>query len=1130
MKHMKKICLLISLISFSFAGTTGKIAGTVTDKSTGQPLIGCNLIIDGIGLGAATDIEGNYFIINVPPGEYTMRAMMIGYTTVRMTEVVVTVDLTTHINITMGMEALEGQEVVVVAQKQTVRLDQTSMASVMDAKTLENLPVAEITDAIGLQAGIVRDGGGGLHIRGGRSGEVSFWVDGISTTDSYDGSSVGQEIQNSSVQELQVISGTFNAEYGNAMSGIVNIVTKDGQDKLEGGLEIYGGGFHTYKSDLYTISSPFTSWKSYEDLNTDGAWNEPEWFNDLNGNLQWDYNEPFDDVNGNGIYDAGEPLNSDLGPDGLRGDPMDNGSMVPNYYSNNNGQRNEPSLGEGDGIPQWGEHRFSLDKDGYVDKLNVMLNPFQINNINAHLSGPVPLLNDWLTFYTNIRYFNTTNKFYGKGLFQSNGMFFGDQEIVPMAPFSKITSQFKLTFKPIPKLKIAYSLFYAEKDYKNYDAAYKYIPDGLMNRYEKDKSHIVTLTHSLSSKTYYELKFIDFSSAYWEHLYSRVNDVPFETFVTSNNGWESDSIQVFNGVEWETIPRYYPVDATLIEEDSTWQYVLADLSDSEGYVDPEIMNRPAWSFASGGTEGGRFERETTYQMLKFDISSQVNSLHQVKTGLAIKRYDLWADDKSIQYLKEGSYGYTADGDTIGYNPIAGSKIFPYTPTIYPTYTSAHSYFNTNPIEFSAYIQDKLELKDLILNFGLRFDYFDPDWKVPTDDRFPGNRKYYLASTANDTVVFYQYDYPVLHSDVVLIDSLTAEGAVKVQNLLNSGSNSDSLWTNIRSQYGWEDGYKPASVSYQFSPRIGLSYPISDKGAIHVSYGYFFQIPNFSYLYSNPEFEIGESNFAGILGNASLKPERTVMYEVGFKQEIAPLTAFDFTLFYRDTRDWVGMSAPIQKYPVGTYYRYENKDYANTRGYTIAVNRAYHNGFGLSLDYSWMVAEGTYSNPDDAYHSAQSDEEPLQSLIPLNWDQTHTLNGSVTIGGKAWSVSVIGKLWSGTPYTPEFKVGSVSGSSAFAGFAENSDNIPNYYELDMRSSYHLRLFGFRATLFCNVYNVLDIQNERTVWGDTGRATYTLTAMDTPDTASDRIGHLAEHLLKPDWFSDPRKINVGIQIKF
>ncbi|MBC8215050.1 MAG: TonB-dependent receptor [Candidatus Marinimicrobia bacterium] len=1130
MKNITKLILMLSimLISSIYAGTTGKISGTVKDKKTGEFLVGCNIMIDGTSLGAATDIHGNYYILNVPPGKYTVRSMMIGFTTVRMTEVDVAVDLTTRINFSMSMEAIEGEEVVVVAKRQTVRLDQTSMASIMDAKTLENLPVAEVIDAISLQAGIVRDGGG-LHVRGGRSGEVSFWVDGISTTDSYDGSSVGEEIQNSSIQELQVISGTFNAEYGNAMSGIVNIVTKDGQDHLEGGLEIYGGGFHTLKSDIYTISSPFSIWKSYEDLNGDGQWDSPEWFNDLNGNLQWDYNEPYDDANENGIFDAGEPLNNDLGTDGLAGDPMDNGSMIPSYFSNNNGQKNEPSLGEGDGQPQWGEHRFSLDNDGFVDKLNVVLNPFQIKNINAHLSGPVPFLNDWVTFYTNIRYFNTTNKYYGKRLFQSNGMMFGDQKIVPLAPFSKLTAQFKFTIKPTPKMKFAYSSFSAEKQYKNYDADYKYIPDGLMNRYEKDLSHILTFTHSISSKTFYELKFIDFSSAYWEHLYKDVNNVPFESQIMDNLSWQADSIQIYNGVEWETIPQYYEV-GTYQTQDSTWHYIVVDLDDSEGYVDPVIMNRPAWSFASGGTQGGRYERETNYRMLKFDISSQINSVHQVKTGFAFKRYDLWANDKHVEYLMEGSYGFTAEGDTIGYNPISGSKIFPYTPTIYPTYTSAHSYFRTNPIEFSAYVQDKLELEDLIVNFGLRFDYFDPDWVVPTDDRFPGNRKYYLAETANDTVVFYQYDYPELHSGVVLIDSLTAEGAVKAQNLLTSGMNEDSLWTAMREDYQWKNGYKPACKSYQLSPRIGLSYPVSDKGAIHVSYGYFFQIPNFSYLYSNPEFEIGESNFAGILGNASLKPERTVMYEVGFKQEIAMLTSFDLTLFYRDTRDWVGMSAPIRKYPVGTYFKYENKDYANTRGYTIAINRAFYNGLGASLDYSWMVAEGTYSNPDDAYHSAQSDQEPLQSLIPLDWDQTHTLNGSITYGKRNWSVSMIGKLWSGTPYTPEFKVGSVSGSSAFAGFSENSDRIPNYYELDFRSSYRLNLFGLHTTLFCNIYNLLDIQNERTVWGDTGRGTYTLTAKDTPDATTDRIGHIDEHLLKPDWFSDPRKINVGIHVKF
>ena len=105
-------------------------------------------------------------------------------------------------------------------------------------------------------------------------------------------------------------------------------------------------------------------------------------------------------------------------------------------------------------------------------------------------------------------------------------------------------------------------------------------------------------------------------------------------------------------------------------------------------------------------------------------------------------------------------------------------------------------------------------------------------------------------------------------------------------------------------------------SYQISPRIGIAYPITDKGVIHVSYGHFFQVPNFSFLYENPEFEITNNNNGGILGNAALKPEKTVMYEIGFKQEIAYRTAIDLTVFYRDTRDWVGMSTAIKKYPVG----------------------------------------------------------------------------------------------------------------------------------------------------------------------------------------------------------------------
>ena len=314
------IILACTIIGSSIcsAGTTGKIVGRTTDQATGDPLIGCNVEIVGTSQGAATDQNGNYVILNVPPGYYDVRAMMIGYTAMTIQGIDVAVDLTTRADFALQVEAIGGEEVNVVAQRATVRLDQTSMAAVVDAAEIENLPANEVSELIEMQAGVVKDAEGGLHVRGGRSGEVSFWVDGIQTTDVYDGS-MGLEVENSAVQELQVISGTFNAEYGNAMSAVVNIVTKDGGDRLAGGIDIYGGGYHTYDDNLYTIASTFEEWTGYEDVNGNGKWDRGEWWNDLNGNLTWDPGENFADDDGDGVWDPGEPLNSDVGLDGQAG-------------------------------------------------------------------------------------------------------------------------------------------------------------------------------------------------------------------------------------------------------------------------------------------------------------------------------------------------------------------------------------------------------------------------------------------------------------------------------------------------------------------------------------------------------------------------------------------------------------------------------------------------------------------------------------------------------------------------------------------------------------------------------------------------------------------------------------------
>ena len=1120
------LCLIF--LQIIFAGTTGKISGKVVDENN-QPLIGCNIVVKGTSLGAATNIKGEYFILNIPPGKYDLTASMIGYGTVTVEGTLVMVDLTAKTNFFLKPETIEGDVITVTAEKPTVRLDQTSMSAVVSSEDIENLPVTDVGDVIELQAGIVRDPNGGFHVRGGRSSEVSFWVDGVATTDSYDGSS-GLEIENAGIQEVQVISGTFNAEYGQAMSGIVNVVTKDGGLNYQGNLDFFSGGYHTNHSNLYSISSPFSSWQSFTDLNGDGNWDYGEILYDLNGNNTWDEGEIYWDRNGNQSWDGDEgtePLNDDLGYDGYLGD----------YYDyNGDGKTTQPSPGEGNGRKDWGEHQFNLDNKGYTEYLNVFKNIFQQSNISGSLSGPIPLSNKKLTFYSTFRYYHSAGRYYGRKLFSPTGVF-SDESIVPLSPFSKLSGQFKLTYNVKSGMKASYTGYLTEKAYKNYDSYYKYNPDGILNNFESDQSHMLALTHSISQNTFYEFKFLNFSSGYHQSLYEK-SDVPYSTSILTEEEMQQinieDSIQIRTGYDvFSTIPRYGVQD---LGED---RYQITDFADQTGYIAGDQFITPAWSFGTGGTQNGRFSRNTSFKQFNLTVSSQINNTHFIKSGILYKQYDMWADDKFLNYKTVGEWSLTQNGDTLGYNPLAGARVTPFIPTINPTYTSEHDYFRVNPKELSFYLQDKIELDELIINAGLRFDFFDPDWKVPENEKLPGNLKYFLAKTNNDTSLFWENDFSILHKDVIILDSLDQQGAVAIENLFITGVEYDSTSQSYteafndqlltyRNTFRWENGFNKVEPSFQLSPRIGIAYPITDKGVIHVSYGHFFQVPNFSFLYENPEFEITNNNNGGIIGNAALKPEKTVMYEIGFKQEIAYKTAIDLTIFYRDTRDWVGVSPTIKKYPVGNYRKYENKDYANTRGFTLVLDRQFINGLGGGIDYTWMIAEGTYSNPQDAYFDAQDNQAPRLSMLPLNWDQTHTLNFRATTGGKNWVASAIGKLWSGKPYTPEFKTGTVSGSGAFAGFADNSERKPNVFDLDIRASYSINLLGLQSKIYCNIYNLLDLQNEFSVWEDTGRATYTLTAKDVPLTDPGRIGHLQEHLIRPEWYGEPRRINIGLNI--
>ncbi len=206
------------------AGQTGKIAGRVTDSGSGEPLVGCNVLISGTSSGAATDANGEYFIINLDPGSYDVEFSMIGYASYTSEGVSVNIDVTTPVDAALTTEAVELAGVSVTAEKPPIENTLTSSKQIVSGDMMAGMAITDVNDVVKTLPGVT-EFNGELHIRGGRSGEEMYLVDGASVTNTvFGGNAI--PVNPSMVGELQLITGTFNAEYGQAMSGLFNTVLR----------------------------------------------------------------------------------------------------------------------------------------------------------------------------------------------------------------------------------------------------------------------------------------------------------------------------------------------------------------------------------------------------------------------------------------------------------------------------------------------------------------------------------------------------------------------------------------------------------------------------------------------------------------------------------------------------------------------------------------------------------------------------------------------------------------------------------------------------------------------------------------------------------------------------------------
>ena len=479
-------------------------------------------------------------------------------------------------------------------------------------------------------------------------------------------------------------------------------------------------------------------------------------------------------------------------------------------------------------------------------------------------------------------------------------------------------------------------------------------------------------------------------------------------------------------------------------------------------VDPRLVPRESngisgqFAFDVAGNDLFQQDNEINTHTVIASLTSQVNRVHQLRGGIEVRYSDLDIQRIGIE-----------NSSTTNFQPVLSTD-----PSVNKDFNSSR--LTNNPLFFAAYIQDKIELQSLIVNAGVRFDYFDPDYDVPVD----------WALGAEDFI-------PDL--------STPAPG--------------DSISNRTA-----------ADIKYQVSPRIGVAFPISSQGVLRFSAGMFFQTPPFSLIYSNPEFELNDEAGIAQFGNANMDPERTLAFEVGFQQALNDEIGLEATVFSKDVRNLTGIRF-LRDQNGRTITQFINRDFGTIRGFTLSLFQRPGGVVNWTLDYTLQFAEGSASNAEEEFDRFQSGQEANFTLQRLNWDQRHTLNNTISINPvDGLSLTMLNQLQSNTPYTTE--------RNFVVSFEKNNADKPAYFTSDIRLLYRPSFLKQDIRLFAEVLNVFDAQPQLQVYQDTGEATSSaeLERQRRNNTVVGGLNTLDEWFYRQDWLGAPRIVNVGIDVRF
>ncbi len=251
------VCLLATS---GIAQLQGRITGRIVDASTGEALTGVNVFLKGTYYGAASDQNGRYLIDNINPGEYTLQASMIGYTTKQYTSQKISPGQLLELNIGLSEAILQlDEEIVVVGERPLFDVQQASSVQTIGQDEIKSAPVLNAQQVVARQVGVTQTAEG-IYVRGGRAYETAYLIDGVSAKDPLAGTGFGVDVSAKSIKELEVITGGIGAEYG-ATAGVVSVATQEGTDQIQASvtykrdnLGFNAGSPSSYNTDLGELS------------------------------------------------------------------------------------------------------------------------------------------------------------------------------------------------------------------------------------------------------------------------------------------------------------------------------------------------------------------------------------------------------------------------------------------------------------------------------------------------------------------------------------------------------------------------------------------------------------------------------------------------------------------------------------------------------------------------------------------------------------------------------------------------------------------------------------------------------------------------------------------------------------